>query len=109
MVWRHADLARDFSALEQEMELIQKPTWERVRQLRAKRLKIHDKEPPVKEVLNILCHIEVMRSIGYTRERFPKVRWYQKMAAHFWTYRPIRSTARRIGISFFQKVERTSL
>lgn len=79
----HEDLGRQFIELEKETISIAEGqfTEENALRLTAARLSIEADEPPVKRVLDSLCHNELLRAMGYGREEFVKVRWYQRLFA----------------------------
>lgn len=79
----HEDLYRRFIDLEKGIISIpeEKFTEADGTHLTASRLSIEGDEPPVKRVLDSLCHNELLRAMGYGREEFVKVRWYQRLFA----------------------------
>lgn len=83
MACLHADLARRFIALEREMVLARHYTEEDLDKFTAKRLDIEADEPPVMRVLDSLCYNELTRAMGYSKEHFVRVRWYQRLLAQF--------------------------
>ena len=80
----HADLARDFVALEKTIVSSEKDgqapapaDW------LAKRLDIEAEEPPVLRVLDTLCHNDLLRAMGYPVSERIRVRWGQAALAQF--------------------------
>ena len=79
----HHDLVRRFTDVEREMIGIAAPTVEDVARVTGERLAIEADEPPVKRVLDALCHNELARAMGYDRSQFVPVRWWQRWLAQF--------------------------
>ena len=79
----HEDLCRQFIELEKETISIAEGqfTEEAALRITAARLTIEAVEPPVKRVLDSLCHNELLRAMGYGGEEFVRVRWYQRLFA----------------------------
>ena len=80
----HWDLARKFLDLEKELisqgDLV---TRDKFASLIARRLDIEADEPPKLLVLDTLCHNELMRAMGYPKDEYVPVKWYQRWLAHF--------------------------
>jgi hypothetical protein len=81
----HADFARQFIGLEKCM--IGKASEERLHEVTEKRLTIEASEPPVLHILNIICHNEQMRAMGYKREELASIGPLQYLFAHFFDWR----------------------
>lgn len=79
----HNDLARKFIDLEKEMVILPSLTGEHIRSFTAKRLEIESEEPPVLRVLNILCHNELMRAMGYADDKLAQVPRHKRVLCHF--------------------------
>ncbi len=79
----HHDLARRFIDLEKAIVTKNDCTPEDVRGFAARRLEIEADEPPPLVVLDAICYNEVARSMGYEKDRFLKIRWYQRLLAQF--------------------------
>ena len=80
----HNDLKRRFIQLEQQLELVRNNhTPEDIARLTNERLNIESDEPPVKHALNLICHNELMRAMGYKEEEQVKINWLQRKLAHF--------------------------
>ena len=78
----HGDLARRFNMLEQEFasgENLDDETHER---LSRRRLEIEASEPPVLRLLDVMCHYDVLRSLGGPPEKQPKVPPIRLWAMH---------------------------
>ncbi len=76
----HADLSRRFIGLEKEIIATPSPTEDDMIRLAGSRLDIEADEPPVLRVLDSLCHNEMLRAMGYDKEQFLRIRWYQRIA-----------------------------
>lgn len=77
----HADFARRYVALERRLACEPTCTEELLRDVKAERLSIEAEEPPVLHVLNVICHNEQMRAMGYPRKAWATVRWWQALFA----------------------------
>ena len=81
---QHTYLAQQFIALEQKIahgrNLDDKAHEELVRE----RLVIEAGEPPVLRLLDIICFVEVSRSLGYDHIR-PRIPLWRRVAAHFFS------------------------
>ena len=79
----HEDICRRFIALERQMELAEKPIdVQSLAKCKATRLEIEADEPPVYQVLNSLCHHELLLSTGnYDKKYFARIHWYQRWFA----------------------------
>lgn len=78
----HADLARKFIELEQQLVLMKEPTEDELREARAVRLRIEADEPPVYRVLDILCHNEMVLAGGHGEGELYAVPLYKSVVAH---------------------------
>jgi hypothetical protein len=76
----HSDFARQFIDLEKRLTLAQADQTV-LQEAIAARLSIEAEEPPVLHVLNVICHNEQMRAMGYPKEKLAKVRWWQRAFA----------------------------
>lgn len=85
----HADLARRFITLEKKIITAVCDQTE-LTKLVAERLDIEADEPPVLRVLDSLCHNELMRAMGYEKERFLTILWYQRLFAQIFDLREYR-------------------
>lgn len=77
----HADFSRRYVALERRLSCEPKCDDALLRDVRAERLCIEAEEPPVLHVLNVICHNEQMRAMGYPRKQWAPVRWWQALFA----------------------------
>ena len=79
----HWDLARKFLSLEKDLVSHGKGlTDEKLASLTACRLDIEAEEPPKLQVLDTLCHNELMRAMGYPKSEHVPVTWYQRWLAN---------------------------
>ena len=86
--WLHADLKRRFIELEQHLEQRHATcNGQLIAEVTNKRLEIEVTEPPVLRVLDVLCHNELMRAMGYPRERLVPVGFWQRLFAPFFDFR----------------------
>lgn len=83
---RHALLVGDFTRIERR--LVGNTSDDAVRSATLERLEIEATEPPVLRVLDVICHNELLRAMGYDdpRERV-KVSWFQRTASNFFDWR----------------------
>lgn len=75
----HSDFARQF--IELEMRFCHQIDEAALREITTTRLSIEAEEPPVLHVLNVICHNEQMRAMGYPKEQLANVRWWQRAVA----------------------------
>lgn len=75
----HFDFARQFTALEQRMLVPE--SAETLAAITTVRLDIEANELPVLQVLDSLCHNELLRAEGYPREDFVIICWWQHLFA----------------------------
>lgn len=80
----HNDLNRRFIDLERQMELEEIPIdGHALARYKAYRLEIEADEPPVHRVLDMMCHNELLRAMGYEKSHFARIRLHQRLLAHF--------------------------
>ena len=89
--WQHADLARQFINLEQRLVADRAAPSDEldkiVTDITVQRLVIESTEPPILQVLNILCDNELRRAMGYPRKEDAPVSFFQRMCASFFDFR----------------------
>lgn len=86
--WLHADLARRFIALERELVREQaEPTAAALLEVERERLSIEADEPPIRRVLDTLCHNELWRAMGYPESEVAPVSFLQRVFAHYFDFR----------------------
>ena len=79
----HFDLSRRFTRLEQEMtDVGDNPTDENYKKLNKLRLEIEADEPPVKRILDVWCHNELVRALGLEKEAY-QLSWLQVSLKQF--------------------------
>ncbi|KKK94049.1 hypothetical protein LCGC14_2686750 [marine sediment metagenome] len=76
---RHQDLYRSFIELEKD---IISETLD-VNQGTVRRLSLEAEEPPIKRILDTICHNDLARSMGYDASEMWRVKWYQRWPAQF--------------------------
>ena len=83
---RHALLVRDFTWIERK--LVGDKSAEAVKSAPLERLEIEATGPPVLRVLDVICHNELLRAMGYDdpSERV-KLSGFQRIAANFFGWR----------------------
>ncbi len=79
---QHGDLARQFIALEQKFAHGRDLEDAEREELTRERLRIEASEPPVLHLLNVLCHYELLRSLGDDRPR-PAIPWLRLRLANW--------------------------
>jgi hypothetical protein len=79
----HKDLARRFIALEKEIVILPTLTEDEIRRFTADRLEIEADEPPVLRILNVVCHNELMRAMGYPDNSLAKISPLKRFFCHF--------------------------
>ena len=77
----HADLARQFGELEKRFDPTQPLGDDEYKQRVNERLKIEATVPPTKRLLDVMCHYELMRAMGYS-DTHPKIPWCRRALAH---------------------------
>ena len=85
----HIDLMREFIDLERALETKRnKPTQNLIDNVKDKSLQIEAKEPPVLQVLDIVCHNELSLSKGYGQDELYQIRFHQRLLRHFFDWDP---------------------
>ena len=79
----HADLRRRFVALESAM-IGEEPDQERLARFTRERLAIEQDEPPVLRALDVLCHNELVRALGYGRQHEHALPFWRRWLAQVW-------------------------
>ncbi len=79
----HSELAHDFTLLERDMVHAGEnvPAHE-LRRFQARRLDIESREPPTLQVLNTMCHDELVNAYGIDASHRGEPRWYQRWLAN---------------------------
>lgn len=75
----HNDFSRKFVELEKDISIKGSITEEDIRNFIAKRLDIEALEPPPLRILDMICHNELCRSLGYDENQYAKLKWYQRL------------------------------
>lgn len=76
--WLHADIARRFITLQQDM-LFSETTAENLKKFERERLDIEKDEPPVRQVLDLLCHNELLIAEDYERDQLYKIGFIRRL------------------------------
>ena len=74
----HADLSKRFIQLEKKIIKIKNPEENNLFSWCEERLDIEVEEPPVLHVLDTICHNELLRSKGYSKEHYANIKFYQR-------------------------------
>lgn len=77
----HAVLARRFIQL--EMRLLDATSEEDLTAAQRERLAIESDEPPVMHVVDMICHNEMLREMGYDQSHYAGIRWWHRLTANF--------------------------
>lgn len=72
MAQLHHDLVRRFTNLEQDLVKTHEPNEQQIMEFSARRLQIEVDEPPVRRIVDILCHNELMIAEGYDPQTYPE-------------------------------------
>lgn len=91
MAHSHSDLGKRFIDLQKKMTLCSKPTADDYNSMCADRLDIEKDEPPIKRIVDVICHNELVYALGYPETAHLDVPWYKRLTAHFinWHNRPL--------------------
>ena len=85
---RHGDLARRFIALERRLvEIGAAPTRAALVESIRERLDIEADEPPIRRILDTLCHNELWRAMGYPESEMVPVSFLQRLFANYFDFR----------------------
>ncbi len=79
----HADLRRRFVALESAM-IGEEPDAGKLARFTRERLAIEQDEPPVVRTLDILCHNELVRALGYGKQQEHALSPWRRLLAQVW-------------------------
>ncbi len=82
----HGSLARQFIAVEREFAHGRSLDDDEHERLVGERLRIEATEPTVLRLLDVLCHYELLRSLG-DADKHPSVPWHRRLLAH-WVSQP---------------------
>ena len=79
----HHDLCKRFIFLEKMISECRNPDENELAKWTSERLDIESEEPPVLHVLNSICHNELLRAMGYSKEDCVEISWLQRFLAPF--------------------------
>ena len=81
----HSDLARRFLNLEKNMiqEDDKNISDKKLKSFQVERLEIESDEPAKKAILDIICHNELCKAMGYSVDEQVNLRFYQRWAANY--------------------------
>ena len=77
---QHRDLARDFIQLERNA--LSAHDDQELRRIQERRLSIEEREPPHYQVLNLICHNDLIRAYGHPDSEYAKIGWLQRLLAN---------------------------
>ena len=85
----HHDLAKRFIALEKEIVSEREPTADDLILWTATRLEIESEEPPVKRVLDVMMHNELLRAMDYDQDssQYVRIETFQRLFAQLFDLR----------------------
>ncbi|CAG35902.1 hypothetical protein [Desulfotalea psychrophila] len=83
----HHDFARDFISLEKKL-IDPKLHSDQLLGVMRERLEIEAEEPPVLQVLNLMCHNELAKALGYDEKYSYKINWYQSLFSNLFDWFP---------------------
>ncbi|MDN3578731.1 hypothetical protein QWZ03_18345 [Chitinimonas viridis] len=81
----HSDFARQYIELEKKLRKLP-PSEELFREVYDARLTIEAEEPPVKRVLDVICHNDQMRAMGHPSEEWAHVSILQRWTAQWFDW-----------------------
>lgn len=79
----HEDLSRKFINLEKSIVSARTLSSRTISNFTTQRLDIEAYEPPPLQVLDSMCHNELLKSMGYDESEFVKIIWYQRIFSNF--------------------------
>ena len=78
----YSGLTKRFYLLEQAILAEDNITRDALNQLKLVRLDIESSEPSTLKVLDSICHNEQLRAMGYDKEHFVEISWFQRLMAN---------------------------
>ncbi len=82
---KHGQFVKDFTRLEKQLRT--ETSEEIITAVTQERLNLEASEPPVMRVLDVLCHNELIRAMGYdNEEEWVRVPWWQRLTANLFNY-----------------------
>jgi hypothetical protein len=79
----HFDLAKRFIGLEIDLERQERHSEASLRAITERRLLIEADEPDVLRTLDLMCHNELVRALGYGQEQMKPIGWLKRQLAQF--------------------------
>ncbi|MFT5727897.1 MAG: hypothetical protein ACI8PB_002042 [Desulforhopalus sp.] len=83
----HHDLSRNFIEIEKAL-ISPVLTREIFHESQVRRLEIEAEEPPVLRVLDLVCHNELLKAMGYNESEYFKINLFQRIVANFFDLFP---------------------
>ncbi len=85
---RHAQFVKDFTRLEKQLH--PGASDETVAAVAKERLDIEAAEPPVRRVLDVICHNELLVAMGYDaktlQQEWVRLTWFQRLTANLFNW-----------------------
>lgn len=75
----HNDFSRQFVELEKDILIKEGMTTSDIKGFTARRLEIEAQEPPPLRILDMICHNELCRAMGYSEKHQVTIKWYQRL------------------------------
>jgi hypothetical protein len=75
----HNDFVRQFVDLEKDIVTKEQITESDMRSFTGRRLVIEAQEPPPLRILDMICHNELCRALGYDENKQVRIKWYQRL------------------------------
>ncbi len=79
----HEDLSRRFIALEKSIITAKSLSAKTISNFTAQRLDIEAYEPPPLQVLDSMCHNELLKAMGHNESEFVEIKFYQRWLSNF--------------------------
>ena len=79
----HYGLAVEFNELERRLTRLREPNEEALADLEEERLKIEKREPAMYRILDIMCHNEMVKALGYDPSELYDIPWSKRLVAQW--------------------------
>lgn len=79
----HSDLILKYSDLEKRIVRDSIPTADSIKSFEIERLDIEATEPPILRTLDMICHNELCRAMGYGKDAMAKIGFFRRLFAQF--------------------------
>lgn len=83
----HNSLQQRFAGIEQRIPVLRELSEAEFETLRARQIEVEQEEPPVKRLLDVLCHFENWRATDRAADLRPaaNIPWLRRALAHLWS------------------------